>query len=80
MLNYFVFFGHACRMSSFVINRRDYSVLNNKKIESSFTHVSDFVDTLDDINNSFLSDLHDVSMSVDMLIELDNFIETLMMR
>ena len=37
--------------------------------------MSNFVDILDEIDNRFLSNLHNVSISVDALIELDNLIE-----
>ena len=37
--------------------------------------MSNFVDTLDEIDNRFLSNLHNASTSVDALKELDNLIE-----
>ena len=37
--------------------------------------MSNFVDTLEEIDNSFLSNLCNVSMLVDMKIELDNLIK-----
>ena len=37
--------------------------------------MSNFVDTLDEIDNRFLSNFHNVSTSVDALKELDNLIE-----
>ena len=37
--------------------------------------MSNFVETLEEIYNRFLSNLHSISMLVDALIELDNLIE-----
>ena len=45
-----------------------------------FPVMSNFVETLDEIENCFLANPRDVSLLVDTLIELGNLIETPMMK